>query len=200
MRAVFDDFPNQLVEIYSVLAERIGETLSGEVAPFFVSVFGPDLDVDDKVAGEIADVLRQWPQSGAVRLQVPPRQPELQVHLVEEKLALYGLQAADVLAAINAAYHGTVVAQLNQSDRSVPVVAAHRRGRCHAGGRRRAAPARPRRRARAAVAGGDAWVWSPRAAWSITRTACDGRWWSRTRAPLTRPATRARRSRRSPRT
>src|SRR4029077_2989040 len=42
VRAVFDQFPNQLVEIYSVLAERIGETLSGEVAPFFVSVFGPD--------------------------------------------------------------------------------------------------------------------------------------------------------------
>ena len=27
VRAVFDQFPNQLVEIYSVLAERIGETL-----------------------------------------------------------------------------------------------------------------------------------------------------------------------------
>jgi Cu/Ag efflux pump CusA len=36
-------------------------------------------------------------------------------------LALYGLQAADVLQTVNAAYHGTVVAQLNQADRSVPV-------------------------------------------------------------------------------
>ena len=50
IREVFDDFPNQLVEIYSVLAERIGETLSGESASFFVSVFGPDLDRDDAVA------------------------------------------------------------------------------------------------------------------------------------------------------
>ena len=123
VRAVFDAFPNQLVEIYSVLAERIGETLSGEVAPFFVSVFGPDLDADDKVAGEIAEVLRRWPQSGTVRLQVPPRQPELQVHVREEKLALFGLQAADVFGALSAAYHGTLIAQLNQSDRSVPVVA-----------------------------------------------------------------------------
>jgi Cu/Ag efflux pump CusA len=122
VRAVFDQFPNQLVEIYSVLAERIGETLSGEVAPFFVSVFGPDLDLDDQVAGEIAALLRQWPQSGSVRLEVPPRQPELQVHLRPEQLSLYGLQAADVLGVLNAAYHGTEVAQLNQSDRSVPVV------------------------------------------------------------------------------
>jgi CzcA family heavy metal efflux pump len=123
VRAVFDQFPNQLVEIYSVLAERIGETLSGEVAPFFVSVFGPDLDVDDQVAGEIAALLRQWPQSGTVRLVVPPRQPELQVRLDPERLSLYGLQAADVLATLNAAYHGSVIAQLNQADRTVPVVA-----------------------------------------------------------------------------
>jgi len=123
VRAVFDQFPNQLVEIYSVLAERIGETLSGEVAPFFVSVFGPDLDVDDQVAGEIAALLRQWPQSGTVRLVVPPRQPELQVRLEPERLSLYGLQAADVLATLNAAYHGMLIAQLNQADRNVPVVA-----------------------------------------------------------------------------
>jgi CzcA family heavy metal efflux pump len=122
IREIFAQFPNQLVEIYSVLAERIGETLSGEVAPFFVSVFGPDLDVDDQVAGDIATLLRKWPQSGSVRLEVPPRQPELQVQMRPEQLSLYGMQAADVLGALNAAYHGTLVSQLNQSDRSIPVV------------------------------------------------------------------------------
>src|ERR1700722_13118422 len=122
VRSVFDDFPNQLVEIYSVLAERIGETLSGEGAPFFISVFGPDLDADDQVAGEIADVLRQWPQSRTVRLEVPPRRPALRIEMRPEQLALYGLAAADVLKTINAAFHGSVVADLNQSDRSVPIV------------------------------------------------------------------------------
>lgn len=123
VRTVFEQFPNELVEIYSVLAERIGETLSGEVAPFFVSVFGPDLDTDDQVAGEIAALLRRWPQSGEVQLEVPPRQPELQVRLLPERLSLYGLQAEDVLATLNAAYHGTEIAELAASDRSVPVVA-----------------------------------------------------------------------------
>jgi Cu/Ag efflux pump CusA len=122
VRAVFAQFPNQLVEIYSVLAERIGETLSGEVAPFFVSVFGTDLDRNDQVAEEIAALLRQWPESGTVRLAVPPRQPELQLRLRPERLGLYGLQPADVFGTLNAAYHGTGVAQLNSSDRSVPVV------------------------------------------------------------------------------
>jgi Cu/Ag efflux pump CusA len=121
IRDVFDDYPNQLVEIYSVLAERIGETLSGESAPFSVSVFGADLDVDDRVAGEIAAVLTNLRGSGSVRLVVPPRQPELRVSLKPDALALYGLQAGDVLDTIKAAFHGDRVAQIQQADRSVPV-------------------------------------------------------------------------------
>jgi Cu/Ag efflux pump CusA len=121
IRDVFDDYPNQLVEIYSVLAERIGETLSGESAPFSVSVFGADLDVDDRVAGEIAEVLEKVKGSGTVRLVVPPRHPELRVSLKPDALALYGLQAGDVLDAINAAFHGSRVATIQHADRSVPV-------------------------------------------------------------------------------
>jgi CzcA family heavy metal efflux pump len=121
IRQVFDNFPNQLVEIYSVLAERIGETLSGESASFFVSVFGPDLDRDDEVAGKIATVLEHLPASGTVRLKVPPRQPELRLELKPRELALYGLQAAEVLQTVNAAFHGTVVAELSRADRSVPI-------------------------------------------------------------------------------
>jgi CzcA family heavy metal efflux pump len=122
IRDVFDDFPNQLVEIYSVLAERIGETLSGESAPFSISVIGSDLDADDRVGAQIVEVLQRLPDSGNVRLTVPPREIELRVDLIPRQLAIYGLQAADVLQTINAAYHGSLAAELNQADRSVPVV------------------------------------------------------------------------------
>jgi CzcA family heavy metal efflux pump len=122
IRDVFDDYPNQLVEIYSVLAERIGETLSGESAPFSISIIGSDLDEDDRVGTQIVDVLQHLPGSGNVRLSVPSREVELHIELRPEQLALYGLQAADVLQTINAAYHGSVAAELNQADRSVPVV------------------------------------------------------------------------------
>jgi Cu/Ag efflux pump CusA len=61
------------------------------------------------------------PDSGNVRLIVPAREPQLHVELKPVQLALYGLQAEDVLDTINAAFHGSVVAQLSQADRSVPV-------------------------------------------------------------------------------
>jgi CzcA family heavy metal efflux pump len=122
IRRVFDQYPNELIEINSVLAERIGETLSGESAPFSISVMGSDLDADDRVGAEIVDVLRHLPDSGNVRLVVPPRQVELQITLSPQSLASYGLQAADVLEVVGAAYHGRVAAELNEADRSVPVV------------------------------------------------------------------------------
>jgi Cu/Ag efflux pump CusA len=122
IRDVFDDYPNQLVEIYSVLSERIGETLSGESAPFFISVIGSDLDTDDLVGARIVEVLQSLPDSGTVRLTVPPREAELHLELLPKQLAIYGLQAADVLQTVNAAYHGSAAAELNQADRSVPVV------------------------------------------------------------------------------
>ena len=122
IRKVFDNFPNQLVEIYSVLAERIGETLSGESAPFSISVIGSDLDADDRVGAQIVALLRRLPGSGIVRLTVPPRQVELRVELRPGRLAIYGLQAADVLQTVNAAFHGSVASVINQPDRSLPVV------------------------------------------------------------------------------
>jgi CzcA family heavy metal efflux pump len=122
IRQAFERYPNQLVEINSVLAERIGETISGDNSPFSVSVIGSDLDADDRVAEQIVAVLQKLPDSGAVRMKVPPRQLELHVELQPEKLAEAGLTADEALQTINAAYHGTPAAELHQADRNVPVV------------------------------------------------------------------------------
>jgi CzcA family heavy metal efflux pump len=122
IRQAFDRYPNQLVEIYSVLAERIGETIAGEAAPFSINVMGSDLDADDRVGAQIVAVLQRMQSSGKVRMIVPPRQVELHVELFPDKLSVYGLQAADVLDVVNAAYHGAVAAELHREDRSVPVV------------------------------------------------------------------------------
>ena len=122
IRRVFANFPNQLVEIYSVLAERIGETLSGESAPFSISVIGSDLDADDRIGAQIVGVLQHLAGSGVVRLTVPPRQVELRIELRPRQLAIYGLSAADVLQTVNAAFHGSLASRVDRADRSLPVV------------------------------------------------------------------------------
>jgi Cu/Ag efflux pump CusA len=127
--------------------------LSGESAPFSISVIGSDLDADDRVGAQIVDVLQHLPDSGSVRLIVPPREVELHVELLPEQLAIYGLQAADVLQTVNAAYHGSVAAELNQADRSVPVVVRIARAGADPAVRGCAAAARAGRRHDPAVDG-----------------------------------------------
>ena len=122
IRKIFAQYPNIAIEVNSVLAERIGETLSGVSAPFSVSVIGSDLDVDDSVGARIMELLQHLPNSGTVRLLVPTRQLEMQITLLPGELAFYGLRASDVLESVNAAYHGRVAAEINQADRSIPVV------------------------------------------------------------------------------
>jgi Cu/Ag efflux pump CusA len=65
--------------------------------------------------------LRHLPDTSNARLTVPPREVELHLELLPQQLAIHGLLAADVLQIVNAAFHGTVAAELNQADRSVPV-------------------------------------------------------------------------------
>jgi Cu/Ag efflux pump CusA len=67
------------------------------------------------------EVLQHLSGSGSVRLIVPPREAELHVELDPEQLAAHGLQAADVLGTLNAAYHGTTATELKQADRSIAV-------------------------------------------------------------------------------
>jgi CzcA family heavy metal efflux pump len=122
IRAVFDSYPNQHAEVYSVLAERIGETLTGEGGAFSVSVFGNDLERNDAVAARIAEVVGEIPGAAGVRLGVPPRQPQLRIELDHAALALHGLDAADALDTVQAAFHGRHAAEMNLADRSLPVV------------------------------------------------------------------------------
>lgn len=122
IRRVFDRYPSELIEINSVLAERIGETLSGESAPFSISVIGSDLDIDDQVGAQIVAVLEKLPGSGNVRLSVPPRQLELEVNLLPDRLAAAGLQVADVLEAIKAGSHGVHASDVFEADRDIPIV------------------------------------------------------------------------------
>ena len=158
-----------------MLAERIGETLSGESAPFSISVIGSDLDADDRVGAQIVEVLQHLPGSGNVRLTVPPRQPELHVELLPDAAGPLrpagGGRAADRQCGLSR--HRGGGAQSGGPQRAGG--GAHRRRRRRSAGGRRAAAARPRRRCDAAVGGRQDHDGARRAASSITRTACAAR-------------------------
>lgn len=121
IREVLLKFPGLSFKVMPFLAERIEETISGATAQVVVNVFGDDLDLMDRKADEIREVLEAVPGATDVQMETEPGAPEVTVRLRPERLLAFGFQPAEVLDAIEVAYQGAVVAQSYQGNRVVDV-------------------------------------------------------------------------------
>jgi len=91
--------------------------MSGYTAPVVLNLYGPDLNVLDQLAQQIAQVLRSVPGAQAVQIQSPPGTPQVIVHLHPAALAHWGLEPVSVLDAVRTAYGGLNVGQVYQGNK-----------------------------------------------------------------------------------
>ena len=98
--------------INTFLTERIEETISGYAASTVINIYGNDLDALDRDAQKIAGLLSSIKGASDVLVQSPPGTPQAIIRLRPDKLAVWGLQATDVLDTIRAAHEGVPVAQV----------------------------------------------------------------------------------------
>ena len=121
IRTVLDGYPGIGSEALTFLGDRIGESLSGETAAIAVGIFGPDLDVLDRMANRIATVIRNVPDAVDVQVVSAPGTPAVIVALDAARLALRGASATDAYDAIEATYQGRIVAQIQDAARITDV-------------------------------------------------------------------------------
>jgi CzcA family heavy metal efflux pump len=133
LRNILQKFPGIGFEVTTFLGDRIGETITGEIEPVVVNIFGEDLDVLDAKAREVADVLKSVPGNAEVQIKAPPGAPRMVIRLRPDRLTQFGFRPVEVLEAVQTAYEGAVVAQthrenqvadvaviLNEADRKSP--------------------------------------------------------------------------------
>ena len=96
--------------------------MSGETAQVAINIFGPDLDELDRVADQVAAVVRTVPAAKDVQVKSPSGAPFLRVELLPERLAQYSFTAADVLDSVETAYRGATAAQVYDTNRVVDLV------------------------------------------------------------------------------
>jgi CzcA family heavy metal efflux pump len=121
IRAALQKFPGIQSEVLTFLGDRISETLTGEVAPVVVNIFGDDLDVLDARAQDVAKVLTAVPGAADVQVKSPPGTPRIAVRLRPDRLTPFGFRPVEVLEAIETAYQGTVVAQTHRGNQVADV-------------------------------------------------------------------------------
>jgi len=121
LREVLGEFPGLGYEANTFLTERIDETLSGYTAPVVVNVYGGDLARADAKAREIAGLMRQIEGASEVQLRSPPDAPLLQIRLLPERLASFGIRPLEAADAVQTAYDGRVVGRFYQDNRAFDV-------------------------------------------------------------------------------
>ncbi|HTT02880.1 MAG TPA: efflux RND transporter permease subunit [Steroidobacteraceae bacterium] len=109
--------------VYTFLSERIDETLSGYAAPVVVNIFGSDLELLDRKAREVAQVVSGIRGATDVTLPAPPGVPQLSIRLRKAELERWGLSPVEALDAIRTAYQGDTVGETFDSNRVFPVIA-----------------------------------------------------------------------------
>ena len=117
IRRALKQFAGARFSVNTFLTERIEETLSGYTAPVVVDIYGDDLDVLDRKAGEVARVLSRLRGAANVQIEAPQGEPQLAIRLRPAALSRYGIAPASVLDAVEAAYSGARVGQVVQGDR-----------------------------------------------------------------------------------
>jgi CzcA family heavy metal efflux pump len=122
IRAVAERYPNLQTEVLTFLGDRLSESLSGETAQVAINIFGPDLDELDRLADQVATVVRTVPNAKDVQVKSPSGAPFLRVELRPEGLAQYGFTAADVLDTVETAYQGATAAQVYDTNKVVDLV------------------------------------------------------------------------------
>jgi len=107
--------------LHPVVRSRFDASQAGDItaAPVRISVFGQDLDALDAAADRIAAVVGALPGAHGVQVVDEARAPVVRIDLNFQRLALYGLSAADVLDTVQAAFAGERVAQIYEGGRVV---------------------------------------------------------------------------------
>jgi len=122
IREVLEAFPGINSEVNTFLTERIDETISGYTSPVVVNVYGKNLVDLDQKAQEIAAVMRDIEGATDVQLRAPPGEPQLEVRLLLDELAYWGLKPVDVMHTVQTGFEGAVVGQVQEGNRVFDVV------------------------------------------------------------------------------
>ncbi len=115
-----NSLPGVHIEFSQMLQDLIGD-LSGVPEPIEIKVFGPDPEVIESTARQVAKVLRGTRGLVDVFNGIVLSNPVQQINVDETAAARYGLTADDILNTLNAVIEGTVATHVPADEQLVGV-------------------------------------------------------------------------------
>ena len=115
-------YPGVIFNYTQPAEDAVDEALTGLKSALAVKIFGPDLDVLEKKAVEIKNVLDKTPGFTELTVVRELGQPSLLIEADREKIARYGINVADVEAVVQAAVGGQAATQVIQGEKLFDLV------------------------------------------------------------------------------
>jgi heavy metal efflux system protein len=112
-----ETYPGVIFNYTQPAEDAVDEALTGLKSALAVKIFGPDLDVLQKKAIEIRNVLDKTPGFTELTVVRELGQPSLIVDADRAKIARYGINVADVEAVVQAAIGGQAATQVIQGEK-----------------------------------------------------------------------------------
>ncbi|NVZ70582.1 CusA/CzcA family heavy metal efflux RND transporter [Pseudomonas costantinii] len=114
--------PGSAYELSQPIQLRFNELISGVRSDVAVKVFGDDMTVLNKTAGEIAETLKKLNGASEVKVEQTSGLPVLTINIDRDKAARFGLNVGDVQDTIAVAVGGRQAGTLYEGDRRFDMV------------------------------------------------------------------------------
>jgi cobalt-zinc-cadmium resistance protein CzcA len=121
MRASLEQIPGIYFNFSQPIKDNVEEAVSGVRGQVVLKIFGPDLMVMKKTLEQAKDALGDIKGIVDLELYRDSTVPQLQIELDRQALARSGIAVDDAQEMIETALAGTVVTQMWQNNRSVPI-------------------------------------------------------------------------------
>ena len=115
-------YPGVIFNYTQPAEDAVDESLTGLKSALAVKIFGPDLDVLEKKAVEIKNVLGKTPGFSELTVVRELGQPSLIIDADRQKIARYGINVSDVEAVVQAAVGGQAATQVIQGEKLFDLV------------------------------------------------------------------------------
>jgi len=122
------NFPGVSLSYSQYIEDNVNEALSGIKGADAVKVFGPDFEVNERVANEVKAIMATVPGIVDTAVYRSTGQPNLLITPDRLACARYGLNVGDVAAVVQAAIGGQAVTQVLEGDRRFDLVVRWMKG------------------------------------------------------------------------
>jgi cobalt-zinc-cadmium resistance protein CzcA len=122
IREKLKDLPGTNLSMSQPIAQRVDEMVTGVRSQVAIKVFGDDLDALKATADEISRVLASIEGTRDLRVERVTGQQYLTITIDRQAIARYGMNVADVNAAIETALGGSVATEIYEGERRFQAV------------------------------------------------------------------------------